>query len=134
MTHKALSDWKTFYQEGLDFHKTVLGSLNRPDIFSPSLVQNVAAMCIEKYFMAIFMSHGALPKNHTMADFLEEAGNLFPIDPELQETLLYMDSLQQICSVEKFKITAPKATDVPRFVSAVNQVASLADKLCLAAG
>jgi len=134
MTHKELPDWEKFYQEGLGFHTTVLGSLKRPDIFSPSLVQNVAAMSIEKYFMAIFMSHGTLPKNHTMADFLEEAENLFPIDPELQETLLYMDSLQQICSVEKFKITAPKAADVPRFVSAVNQVASLAEKLCPVGG
>jgi len=121
-----LADWNTFYSEGKSYHKTAQGSVRRPEVFTPGIIHNLAAMSIEKYFMAIFMHRGSLPRNHTMADLVWEAKRLFPIDPELERILLHMDELQSICSIEHFKITEPEAGDVPDFIKAVEMVASLA--------
>lgn len=126
-----LVDWKTFYDEGKSYHKTAQGSVRRPEIFTPGIIQNLSAMSIEKYFMAIFMYRGLLPRNHTMSDLIWEAKKLFPLDPELEKILLYMDSLQAICSIDDFKITEPQPSDVPDFLKAVTMVASLADRECL---
>jgi HEPN domain-containing protein len=85
-------------------------------------------MGIEKYFMAIFMHRGKLPRNHTMTDLLEEAKSFLPIRPDLEKTLRYMDSLQRICSMDDFEIRAPEKSDVPRFIEATTMVAELAGK------
>jgi hypothetical protein len=120
--------WKKFYEEGRAFHKAVRGGLKRPGVFTPEIVQNIAAMAIEKYFMAIFTHRGILPRNHTMRDFLEEAKDFMSLPAELVETLVYMDSLQNICSVFDFKITKPGAADAPRFIAAVDRLALLAER------
>jgi hypothetical protein len=122
------SEWGKFFDEGKAFHKTAKGSLKRPRVFTPEIVQNIAGMGIEKYFMAIFMHRGLLPRNHTMQDMLEEAKSFMGIPAELEETLLYMDSLQSICSVFDFKIIKPKPEDVLRFVQAIDTVALLAER------
>jgi hypothetical protein len=122
------SEWKKFYDEGRAFHKTARGSLKRPGVFTPEIIQNIAGMGIEKYFMAIFMHRGLLPRNHTMRDFLEEAGTFMSFPAEFEQTLLYMDDLQNICSVFDIKITKPKTADVARFIEALDSLALLAER------
>jgi hypothetical protein len=119
--------WELFFDEGRGFHRTVLGSLKRPEVFTPEIIQNVAAMGIEKYFMAIFTHRGLLPRNHTMGDFVEEVKDFLALPEGLEESLLYFDTLQNICSFDDFKITKPKPGDVKGFVAAINQVAALAE-------
>ncbi|MDR1970960.1 MAG: hypothetical protein LBQ46_03470 [Treponema sp.] len=120
--------WKQFYDEGKSFHKTVKGSLKRPEVFTPEIVQNIAAMGIEKYFMSIFVHRGTLPQNHTMEDFIGEVKAFFPLPGDLEESLRYFDTLQQICSIDHYKITKPESGDVKRFVDAIDRVAQLADR------
>jgi HEPN domain-containing protein len=122
------NEWKVFYDEGRAFHKTAKGGLRRPEVFTPVIIQNIAAMAIEKYFMAIFTRRGLLPRNHTLGDLLEEAKNFMSLPVELEETLRYMDSLQNICSVVDFKITRPKAGDAPRFIEAADTLALLVER------
>jgi hypothetical protein len=129
----AGSMWAQFFEEGRGFHKTARGSVKRPQVFTPEIVQNIAGMGIEKYFMAIFSHRGLLPQNHTMGDLLAEAKTFLSLSREFEETLLYMDSLQNICSVFDFKITKPRAEDVPRFLAALDTAALLAERE-LAAG
>jgi hypothetical protein len=126
--NKSKEDWEQFLEDGRGFHRTVLGGLKRPGVFTPEILQNIAAMGIEKYFMAIFTRRGLLPRNHTMSDFVEEAGSFMALSEELKALLLYFDSLQSICSFDDFKITKPASDDVERFVDAVNQVAKLAEE------
>jgi hypothetical protein len=121
-----LADWEAFFNEGLSYHKTAQRSVRRPEIFTPEIIQNIVAMGIEKYFMAIFMHRGSLPRNHTMTDLFSEANSFLQIPEDLSKTLLYMDSLQRICSIDDFSIEKPKTTDVPRFLSALEGVALLA--------
>jgi hypothetical protein len=118
--------WEEFLEAGRGFHRTVLGGLKRPGVFTPEIIQNIAAMGIEKYFMAIFSRRGILPRNHTMRDLTEEVKSFIPLPESLEASLLYFDSLQNICSFDDFTITKPSAADVDRFVEAINQVAALA--------
>jgi hypothetical protein len=122
-----LADWKTFYIEGARYHRTAQGSVRRPEVFTPVLIENITAMGIEKYFMAIFMHRGALPHNHTLVDLLEEASTFMVLDAELVDSLRFMDSLQRICSLYDITIIPPTVADVPRFISAINAVALLAE-------
>ena len=119
--------WVAFLQEGRSFRKTAQGSVRRPEIFTPAIIQNIVAMGIEKYFMAIFTHRGILPRNHTMTDLLEEAEETFAIGSETAETLRYMDSLQRICSIDDWRVSPPKADDVGRFLSALEEIADLAE-------
>jgi hypothetical protein len=123
---QSKKDWEVFFEDGLGYHKTVLGSLKRPKVFTPELIQNIAAMGIEKYFMAIFMHRGLLPRNHTMTDLMEDYRAIGKLSKELEDDLLFFDSLQSICSIDDYRIIKPSPADVPRFVDAVNQVAVLA--------
>jgi hypothetical protein len=102
--------------------------LKRPGVFTPELIQNIAAMGIEKYFMAVFTHRGLLPQNHTMTDFIEEMNAIRPLPEDLAENLRYFDSLQSICSMADFKIIKPGAEDVERFVTAIDRVALLAEE------
>ena len=120
--------WEQFLEDGRGFHRTVLGGLKRPEVFTPEIIQNVAAMGIEKYLMAVFTRRGILPRNHTMGDLTEELKTLISVPEELEASLLYFDSLQNICSFDDFRITKPSAGDVYRFVEAINRVALLAEQ------
>ncbi|MDR3147530.1 MAG: hypothetical protein LBU00_04030 [Treponema sp.] len=122
--------WKQFLEDGRGFHRTVLGALKRPEVFTPEIVQNIAAMGIEKYLMAVFTHRGILPRNHTMRDLTEELKTFMPLPEDLETLLLYFDSLQNICSFDNFSITKPSADDVDRFVEAINRVALLAENRC----
>lgn len=120
-------DWEQFLEEGRAFHRAVRGGLKRPEVFTPDIIQNIAAMGIEKYFMAFFTHRGILPKNHTMTDFIEEIKPLRPLPAELEKKLRYFDALQSICSLDAFQITKPGAEDVERFTQAIDEVARLAE-------
>jgi hypothetical protein len=126
--NKQMEGWKQFLEDGRGFHRTVLGCLKRPDVFTPEIIQNIAAMGIEKYFMAVFTHRGILPQNHTMRDFTEEVKAFMPLPEDLEASLLYFDSLQNICSFDDFSITKPSPGDVDRFVEAINRVALLAEQ------
>jgi hypothetical protein len=125
---KRSGEWKEFYNDARAYHKTAIGSLKRPNLFTPELIQNIAAMGIEKYFMAIFMQKNTLPRNHTMRDLLEESGSFLELPDKLKTTLLYMDSLQSLCSLDNFKITKPSREDAALFIEAIDKVAQLAER------
>jgi hypothetical protein len=127
-TAEPVPEWKKFYDEGRAYHKTARGGLKRPEVFTPEIVQNIAAMGIEKYCMSIFMHRGTLPQNHTMEDFIEGLREFFPLPADLEGSLRYFDSLQQICSLDNYRITKPEAADLPRFLEAINRIALLAER------
>jgi hypothetical protein len=121
-------DWERFLEEGRGFHRTVLGGLKRPEVFTPELIQNIAAMGIEKYLRAVFTRRGMLPRNHTMGDLTGELKTLLTVPEDLEASLLYFDSLQAICSFDHFRIVKPSPGDVDRFVETINRVALLAER------
>jgi hypothetical protein len=128
MEKEKKAAWEIFYDQGRGFHRTVRGCLKRPQVFTPELVQNIAAMGIEKYFMAVFAHRGLLPRNHTMSDFVEELKTFTALPENLEKSLLYFDSLQFICSMEDIRIVKPKEGDVIRFIEAIDQAALLTER------
>ena len=67
--------------------------------------------------MAFLMKNGDLAENHTMADLLRalqlHLGNL----PDLAEKLLYLDTFQEICSLDNFTINVPSEEDVVKMLA-----------------
>lgn len=120
--------WERFLEEARGYHKTVRGSVKRPEVFTPEIIQNIAAMGIEKYFMAVFTRRGHLPQNHTMRDFVEEIKPFSRLPESLEKDLLYFDSLQSICSIDDYSIVKPKGEDVERFIRSIDQVAAMAER------
>jgi hypothetical protein len=120
--------WQQFYEDGQGFHRTVKGSLKRPQIFTPELVQNIAAMGIEKYFMAMFTRRGLLPRNHTMDDLVTEAKTFMALPEDLEASLRFFDSLQFICSIDAIHISKPQPEDILRFMDALDRIAILAEQ------
>jgi hypothetical protein len=121
-------DWEIFLEDGRAFHRMARGSLKRPGVFTPELVQNIAAMGIEKYFLAIFAYRGLLPRNHTMGDLIDEAKTFMVIPADLEASLRYFDSLQSICSVDYFTITKPVQEEALRFVETIDRMAILTEQ------
>jgi len=121
-------DWEAFLAEGKSYHRTAQGSVRRPEVFTPGIIQNLVAMGIEKYIMALFMKRGMLPRNHTMTDLLEESRGILELEERTKETLLYMDSLQRICSMDDFSIQEPTQEDISRFLAALDDVADMVDR------
>jgi len=128
MNDQPIKDWMGFMEEGRGFHRTATGAMKRPKIFTPSILQNLCAMAIEKYFMAVFMRHGQLPANHTMGDMLVEGKALLGISDALEKKLLRMDELQQICSIDHIKIIEPEPGEAADFISAMNEIAAIAER------
>lgn len=122
------SEWVAFLEEGRCYRKTAQGSVRRPEIFTATIVQNVVAMGIEKYFMALFAKRGTLPTHHTMTDLADEAGAFVRLEDGTVKTLRYMDSLQRICSLDNWRVESPKAEDIPRFIEALEEVARIAEE------
>jgi hypothetical protein len=123
---QSIEDWDKMYEAGKQYRATAHKAVGRPEVFTPSIIRNIAAMAIESYFMAFFMYQGILPRNHTMQDLLADAKKLFSVDPELEHILLKIDDQMQLCSLENFKLTDAVSEDTPEFLKAVDMVAAIA--------
>jgi hypothetical protein len=74
-------------------------------------------MAIEKLIMAFLMKNGDLADNHTMADLLRALQLHLGDIPELEEKLMYLDTFQEICSLENFTIQIPTQEDVVKMLA-----------------
>jgi hypothetical protein len=122
--------WERFLGEGREFHRVFRGALGRPEVFTPALLQNIAAMGIEKFLMAVFTRRGMLPRNHTMTDFIEEMRAFRPLGAEMEADLRRFDELQSICSLDNIRTLEPEAADIALFARALDGAAALAEEEC----
>lgn len=112
---QPISGWQDFLLDGEAFLKTASGALEKArTVFTPEILYNIIAMAIEKLVMAALMKHGAMPYNHTIKDLVEAMDETFPdILNKMKNDLLRMDSYQEICDLDGFKITPPEMTEIP---------------------
>jgi hypothetical protein len=125
---QSIEDWDKQYSAGKQYRATAHKAVAKPEIFTPSIIRNIAAMGIEAYFMALFMHRGILPRNHTMQDLLFDAKRLFSVDPELERIMLKIDDQMQLCSIENFKLTDATQDDIKEFLQAIDMTATIVDK------
>jgi hypothetical protein len=117
-----LDDWRQFYQEGDDYLGTAVRAARRWEVFTPEILYNLAAMAIEKYFMALLMRHGDLADNHTMRDLIDSVERHLPIAPDLAATLIRLDAFQEICALNTWRRQPLTTGDIPHILAAARQV------------
>jgi hypothetical protein len=112
-----IDNWQDYFSDGEQFLKTANGAfIKKSKGFSYETLYNVTCMGIEKLVMAFLMKHGDLAENHTMGDLLFALQRHMGDIPETAEQLQYLDTFQEICDLETFKIQIPTEQDVVKFL------------------
>ena len=112
-----IDNWQDYFKDGQSFLKTANGAFTKKSKgFSYDTLYNVTCMGIEKLVMAFLMKHGDLAENHTMGDLLFALQRHLGDIPGTAEQLTYLDSFQEICDLETYKIEIPTEQDVVRFL------------------
>lgn len=118
----SLSGWKPFLDEAEAFNRIAVKGPGRPAVFTPEILYNIIAMAIEKYVMAYLIHARNLPDNHTMADLVDGLRRVGNLDDDLAEELLFIDSFQEICSVDNYNRTVPTDAEIRRMIGTCNRI------------
>ena len=97
---QAISDTEVFLKEGDSYRGVVLNGHKRPQIFNLELMFNLLTLAIEKHAMAILMSCGTLPENHTFQDLLDGLKWVMPISEAKHLTLITLHTEESMCSID----------------------------------
>lgn len=97
---EAISGAETFLAEGDGYMRVVANAHKRPAIFTTELTFNLLTMAIEKHAMAILMSCGKLPENHTFMDLLDGLKWVVPVSEANHALLLTLHAEESMCSLE----------------------------------
>ena len=113
-----IDNWRDYRRDGEQFLHTAKRAYDKKKkAFSTDTLYNVTCMAIEKLIMAFLMKNGDLAENHTMADLVRALRPHLGEIPELEEKLLYLDTFQEICSLENFTIQLPTEEDVVKMLA-----------------
>jgi len=128
---QPISGWEEFLAEGEAYLKTASGAHRKAKkVFTAEILYNIIAMAIEKFVMAALMKHGALPYNHTMKDLVEAMDETFPkVLSKIKGELLTMDSYQEICDLDGFKITPPEMDKIPLMLELSQEMHTIVTRL-----
>jgi nitrogenase-associated protein len=91
------ANWSVWLREGRQYFKAGSGEKSR---FNNAILYNLLAMSFEKFVMAILGYHLSLPINHTFTDLIYSLEKFYPLDTETRNTLLKLETIQEICSFE----------------------------------
>ncbi len=109
-------EWQKYFKEGSQFLDLAAAGVHNRQKFNGEALYNILAMAIEKHFMALFLYKNYMPEGHTLKDLLAAAANYIVIDLELIKGLDFMDSLQEICSVDEFALCEPTPAELERMI------------------
>lgn len=113
-----IDNWRDYRRDGEQFLHTATEAHNKKKkAFSTDTLYNVTCMAIEKLIMAFLMKNGDLAENHTMADLLRALQLHLGDIPDLAEKLLYLDTFQEICSLDEYTIHVPTEEDVVKMLA-----------------
>ncbi|MGB3222297.1 MAG: HEPN domain-containing protein [Desulforhopalus sp.] len=113
-----IDNWRDYRRDGEQFLHTATEAHNKQKkAFSTDTLYNVTCMAIEKLIMAFLMKNGDLAENHTMADLLRALQLHLGDIPDLAEKLMYLDTFQEICSLDEYTIHVPTEEDVVKMLA-----------------
>ncbi len=113
-----IDNWQDYRRDGEKFlHTATAAHHKKKKAFSTDTLYNVTCMAIEKLIMAFLMKNGDLAENHTMADLLRALQLHLGELPDLADKLMYLDTFQEICSLENFTIHIPSEEDVVKMLA-----------------
>lgn len=130
-----ITDWHKYLGEGEKYLALAQGAAaKRRDVFTPNIIYNVTAMAIEKFLMGLLMYNGTLAENHTMGDLLSAVERVAGPQPQFAEDFRYLDSFQDICSLDTYRCSEPTWEDIPRILACGVQVSDFVDRAGIRAG
>jgi hypothetical protein len=107
------SSFAVFFVEGVQLVNRFESGLSRKDVFTPVIQYNIAAMAIEKLYMALLFFRGVQPCGHTLTEIAYSVKQAAGLDPLLEDDLARLDSMQQICSFDDFSPCLVSDDDIP---------------------
>lgn len=133
-TETAGHAWQSFMKDGDAFLRRALASRERPKVFTPSIVYNIAGMAIEKHVMAALLAHGKMPNNHTFRDLVEGAATVSPLPDDVADRLLDLERFQDLCPLQGSSAPEFTAEDVSGMLEVAEAVQRWAKTCATAAG
>ncbi len=124
-------NWQTWLKNGDQYLKaaTPKGEKSR---FGTDIQYNLLSMSFEGYAMAILDYHGTLPDNHTFIDLVTALELVSPLEQSLKGRILKHESLQSICSIDKYSRTDPTEEEIADLREAIQEVSRIAHDKCSA--
>ena len=121
-------DWKSWLHNG-DQYLKASGTFKKMR-FDTDITYNLLGLSLEGYVMAILDVHNSLPENHTFTDLMDALETVVPVSPEMRESILKYESIQSICSVDKYQREKPTLEAVNDLRESVKKIRDLAHNVC----
>lgn len=122
-------NWEIWLQQG-DQYLTAGTPKGDKSKFGTSILYNLLSMSLESYVMAILDFKQNLPDNHTFTDLIMGLERVTPINQTLKQKILKYESIQSICSVDKFSIKQPSVDEIDDLRGAIVEIKTMAYEHC----
>lgn len=122
-------NWSTFLKQGEQYYKAATPKGEKSK-FNNDTRYNLLSMSLEGYIMAILDFHQNLPDNHTYTDLIYGLEREVKIDEKLKERILKYESLQSICSIDKYHWQPPTDEELEDLYGAITEIKNLALSEC----
>lgn len=127
-TAEPEAHWSIWLREGRQYFRAGSGEKGR---FNNAVLYNLLAMAFEKFVMAILGYHLSLPINHTFTDLIYSLEKFYPLDAETRETLLNLETKQEICSFEDCMRADVSDEDIGIMRETIRKFDAMASDVCI---
>lgn len=119
---------KAFYKEGSDYLKAALGKGEKHS-FNAELRSSITLMAIEKFCMAIILHKKSMADNHTFGDLQNSLVQVYPQAKEWKEDFDFLDTFQEICSLDEYKRRIASEEEVSRCLGIASYIEKVASEI-----
>jgi len=123
-------NWQNWLVQGDQYFKAAKPK-NKISRFGTAIRYNLISMSLESYIMSILDFHNTLPDNHSFLDLLTALETVIPLDKELKKRILQYESIQSICSIDKYHRIDPTEEEISDLHEAIDEIRILAHKECV---
>lgn len=125
-----LEEWKNYFDQGIAYRKTVLGTLKNRSKFGNSLIYNIIGLSLECILAGLLMKNGRLAEHSSVGNMLRMLKDNYPDMPESfkEESRFFNRFMDYYCSLEIGTPLVPTDQDLMRMVGFMNQVGEWARK------
>jgi hypothetical protein len=90
-------DCASFVEAGNSYLQTAQRGRQRGSVFTGNMIYHILCLSIEKYLMAIFCLHRAIPEHHTLSHMAREATAFTKMPEDLIARIEAMDNVLNLC-------------------------------------
>jgi len=123
-------NWHTWLAHGDQYLKSGTVKPGSKIKFGTDIRYNILSMSMEAYVMAMVDFHNNLPENHTYTDLMNALESVMPLDASLKARILKYESIQSICSIDKYTRSSPTEEELAELYAAICEISVLAHQVC----